>query len=455
MIRSINIDNLKDRDFSSISEIMKRVYSRTPTGDDIQMGLLYSAYSNNLSVFDKIFLMYENVDLTFLDNILLKISVIRANKQIFGLILSKYADKSIINFNNLIDLAISTPFSNKDMINTIIEKGEGYINLSKTELKSIVRESGLDEIRSAVRVYKGVADQKQIDFYSLEICIETNRNQLAEMLIQEVEPKYFENIIVHAAKVGNIEFLKFVDTQQRISDRVLDHACTIAATRGQVDTTIYLTNKASDPEYLQSSVLETVAGIKGNDKMLLSLLADKADIHYKDDIALYQACEHGLLDNVKILLQHCGNVASCNNRCIKAAARNDYIDIIHTLVDNGADIHDNNDEALRTATRYGNHLAMRTLLSLGANPNACKDECLIMAIEKNDSKALNILVDCKTKYTNIQVILMNCIKTNNMNIFDKLVSYGKIDKVGIEQKIVEAGNMYKSIFKTISEYSDK
>ena len=100
MIRSINIDNLKDRDFSSISEIMKRVYSRTPTGDDIQMGLLYSAYSNNLSVFDKIFLMYENVDLTFLDNILLKISVIRANKQIFGLILSKYADKSIINFNN-------------------------------------------------------------------------------------------------------------------------------------------------------------------------------------------------------------------------------------------------------------------------------------------------------------------------------------------------------------------
>lgn len=453
------IDELKERNFNHIKDNIDRLLSGKVEGDDLDLSLLYASYIDDIDLFNHILSLYPDTDIRFADDLVLRVAVVRSNVKIFNSIIDKWISNiRSIDFNNLLVVAESSPYSNKRIINSILDKCKGICHIHKDFLKNIAKVSSLEDLRDKVALCREIDPKEgdKIDFNCLDVCIEANRNDLSETIMSSYDKlPYLENHVILAARLGNIEFLKLVEKRFRISDRILDHACTMAASRGKTEVALYLSNKANDPEYTQSLLLATAAAIKNNEKFLIAMLSDKADIHYNDDFALYTACEHGITENVKVLLQHCANSASFNNRCLKIAAKNNYTDIIEILIANGAEINDNNDEALRMATRYGNHAAMDVLLANGANPKACRDECIIIAIEKEDDKALDILTRCPVQYTNIQVILMYCIKKNNMHAFHKLVQDGKIDREGLERHVTEADNIYKSILETVSEYAQQ
>ena len=102
-----------------------------------------------------------------------------------------------------------------------------------------------------------------------------------------------------------------------------------------------------------------LAAHEGDDDLVSRLLADGANVHAKNDVAIRMAAQNGHRDVVRRLRNNGANVRANSDSALRWAAKNGHRDVVFDLLVisyNGssiADIHANDDDALRSAASNG------------------------------------------------------------------------------------------------------
>ena len=77
------------------------------------------------------------------------------------------------------------------------------------------------------------------------------------------------------------------------------------------------------------------------------------DIHIDDDKALRYAASEGYLNIVKYLIERGSDVHAFNDKALRWAVFNGHLNIVKYLVEHGADVYVNNEEPLEIAEEHG------------------------------------------------------------------------------------------------------
>jgi len=114
----------------------------------------------------------------------------------------------------------------------------------------------------------------------------------------------------------------------------------------------------------------SAAAYNGIADALMTALANGADVHARDDIALYWAAHNNYVQIIDILLVAGADVHAQEDGALRTAAANGHDDAVRRLLAAGADIHAEDDDALRLAATFGHVEIAQNLLLSGADPIA-------------------------------------------------------------------------------------
>ena len=109
------------------------------------------------------------------------------------------------------------------------------------------------------------------------------------------------------------------------------------------------------------------------------------------NISLKDCCEEGSLICVKWLLANGANVHAQDDLALRYASQKGHFEVVKLLLDAGADIHTDDDYALRWASRKGHFEVVRLLLANGANVHAQDDYALRYASQNNHLEVVELL----------------------------------------------------------------
>ena len=82
---------------------------------------------------------------------------------------------------------------------------------------------------------------------------------------------------------------------------------------------------------------------------------------------LFEACDSGNLENVKLLLENGANIHADNDRALMLASENGYLDIVKFLLKHGANIHAQEDSAIFLAIENEKYDIVKFLVKNGVN----------------------------------------------------------------------------------------
>jgi ankyrin repeat protein len=108
----------------------------------------------------------------------------------------------------------------------------------------------------------------------------------------------------------------------------------------------------------------------GHVAVVKELLAQGANVHALDDLALDSASIRRHVEVVKELLAHGANVHARSDQALRWASWNGRLEVVKELLAQGADVHAKDDEALRWASQNGYLEVVKELLAHGASPRA-------------------------------------------------------------------------------------
>jgi hypothetical protein len=134
------------------------------------------------------------------------------------------------------------------------------------------------------------------------------------------------------------------------------------------------------------------------------LIANGADIHASDDLALRVAAQYGHIEVVQLLIANGADIHARNDEALRVAAVNGHIEIMQLLIANGANVHAQNDEALRWAAEQGHLEVVQLLLNKGANVHADNDEALKNATRNGHLEVVDLLQKAILEQDFIRVI---------------------------------------------------
>ena len=104
---------------------------------------------------------------------------------------------------------------------------------------------------------------------------------------------------------------------------------------------------------------------------------------------LFEACDSGNLENVKLLLENGANIHADNDRALMLASENGYLDIVKFLLKHGANIHAQEDSAIFLAIENEKYDIVKFLVKNGVNV----DRFLILkSISRNQLNLLKFFV---------------------------------------------------------------
>ena len=98
--------------------------------------------------------------------------------------------------------------------------------------------------------------------------------------------------------------------------------------------------------------------------------------------------------------------------------------MIKFMLDKGVDVHINNDMALQKACEQKSFEIVEILLEHGADPNAEYAICLLIAVEHEDLHMVNLLVQFGANPALRKDIILNAVKTGDVNLVKFLVEHG-------------------------------
>ncbi|KAJ3328345.1 hypothetical protein HDU93_001511, partial [Gonapodya sp. JEL0774] len=137
------------------------------------------------------------------------------------------------------------------------------------------------------------------------------------------------------------------------------------------------------------------ACLHGKLEVVRFLLEHGADIHVKDDEALYMGVRSGQIEIVRILMSLGADVNAGNGKALEEASYSGHLDIILLLLDNGANIHAGDDGALWSAVAKGRLKTVQLLLDRGADARrdsgSCKSYALTCAQKQGYEEVIELV----------------------------------------------------------------
>ncbi len=130
------------------------------------------------------------------------------------------------------------------------------------------------------------------------------------------------------------------------------------------------------------------------DHVIISLMGHGADIHTRDDTALFWASKKGHLDIVRYLVEFKpdgANIHALDDLALIWASQYGQIDIVRYLISAGANIHASSDGALRYSSINGHLDIVKYLVGLGANIHAENDYALRWASKRDHLEVVKYL----------------------------------------------------------------
>jgi len=131
------------------------------------------------------------------------------------------------------------------------------------------------------------------------------------------------------------------------------------------------------------------ASANGRTNVVSALLAEGADVHYKDDLCIVFACEGGHCETVSTLIAAGANVDTQEGRPITSASFHCHRDVVVTLLAAGASVPS---DALHIAVCVGRLDIVQDLVSAGCDIHAGDERALRWAVWNDHTDIANILL---------------------------------------------------------------
>jgi ankyrin repeat protein len=126
--------------------------------------------------------------------------------------------------------------------------------------------------------------------------------------------------------------------------------------------------------------------------MVQKLLAEGANVHAWNDLALRLAATHGHAETVKVLLAAGADVHASDDYALRWAANNGHAETAQVLLAAGADVHAKHDDALVFAASHGHTKTVKVLLAANANMHADDDAALRWAAGNDHTETVKVLL---------------------------------------------------------------
>jgi ankyrin repeat protein len=193
-------------------------------------------------------------------------------------------------------------------------------------------------------------------------------------------PITYYNMIRWATMCGQLNIVKYIVPMTNLPKYSIRRECPIslAIDRGHLKILKYLMSIDVNLPKNINNILVHACRV-GQTKIVEYLISCEnkmgvqADIHFKDDWAIREACENGNLEIVKLLVSFGANIQYVNNReTFYRATENGFLNMIEYMVSNNSEVGnqltiDDYNVALGIASDYGRLGIVEYLISIGAD----------------------------------------------------------------------------------------
>lgn len=436
----IHNHKINDQDKKKMKDYIEDILQNSQefTDNRANLAVMYAIELNDNAALNKLINIGANIE--YDDNYPLRL----ACKYDYDIIINTLFahTKTFVDLEALMKIACK--YDSVKSVNFLIAKGAPKKFITNNILEKMASYQDLATLKETITSFKNldlVKDADEIEHIAFELAMNANNVQIMEDILKKVENKYTDisNMILEAARINSIESIKMVKKYNiHIPDRIINHACNIAALKGNEDFLYELSQQSSDKEKTQSLVLIYLCAFSNKGNIIERLLEDRANIHYRHDEALYTAAQYNKYENCKILLEYCADISAQSERAIKAAVIKDNFRIVELLLKHGSDVNVDNDVLIRLAAQYNSYESLKILIDHGANISACNNEATILATKEGFDNCLNYLIANITDITNLELALYYAAKNNDILVFNRLASLG----VKITDKAYNAASDY-------------
>ncbi len=294
-------------------------------------------------------------------NLLLKYAAMNNNLNLLEILIGGGVD---IETSGLEVLSLAIKYGNLDIVEYLADNGADIHINNDVSLVWAAQDGHLDIVKYLIE--KGVNNPEKIDGALMFAAVRGHLNVVKYFIENNLSHVSHRNLLIDAAEGGDLATVKYlVENDADITAEAL----LMAVRTNRLDVTEYLLNNGAPP------------GAAGS---------IPADIHVRNDEALYLAAEKGYLEMVILLIENGADIHAMNDKALQIAAASNHLNVVKYLVENGADIHANNNKALGSAAKFGSLDTVKYLVENGAEID---DKVLKLATKGGYSEVVKYLLE--------------------------------------------------------------
>jgi ankyrin repeat protein len=416
----INIDFLESVEILIINKRLDIIDYLINNSNHLKLDYKFLIYSINESNLEYIkYFIDKGVKIININGILMSRIVEKGNIEIIEYL---YRNGLDIYMNIISNIYKASSLLKNDIVTFLLGKLSKPIN-DISFIKELVKNSNLDSLKTLINM--GISIRNNIDELFL-LALEKSEMKIIEFLFNYLDNSNNPNYILSAINFNKKEIVKFL----------LEHGVTLF----NPDGLLY-------------------GAAKKYNLVIINLLINYgADINFNDGELLVYSVTKNLIELTKFFINKGVNINAQNGLPLITCVKFEYITILQYLIHNGVNININNGEAIIEASNLNSSLSteilklliengadvnvrgglalinasknnyhnVKILIEHGIDINSYNGSALINAVKNKNIDIVKYLIKCGINYDN-KIILLEAVKTGDINFFQLIINYIKID----------------------------